>query len=279
MLALPLARLLATRALPPLSQERRAPLHHGRLGRQPGLTFRELRLYQAGDEVRHIDWRVTARLGRPHTRLYQEEREEARALVVNLGEGMRFGSTLQLKGRLACELASALLWQGAGKPLWLKVGDGPPQRSPRHPEPLIGRLCEAYEHWLSERQDAAPLGEQLAHLPLPHGATLHLITDHREPDTRLCQQLARLKGRCHLHLWQIVDPLELTLPPHALMAARTRAGGGWLDGERAHAYEKAATLQQERVTRALLPLVHRLYRLDNGRPLAEQWREGPWRLI
>ncbi len=56
----------------------------GKPGRSPGLTFRELRAYQAGDEVRHIDWRVTARLGRPYTRLYSEELDQAHWLLLDL---------------------------------------------------------------------------------------------------------------------------------------------------------------------------------------------------
>ena len=83
----------------------RSSSERGKPGRSPGLTFRELRAYQAGDEVRHIDWRVTARLGRPYTRLYSEELDQAHWLLLDLSPAMYFGSTLQLKARLACELA------------------------------------------------------------------------------------------------------------------------------------------------------------------------------
>ena len=92
------------------------PVAQGRLGRTPGLTFRELRAYQAGDEVRHIDWRVTARLGRPYTRLYSEEQDQAHWLLLDLSPAMYFGSCRQLKARLGCELAAALLWQGKSRP-------------------------------------------------------------------------------------------------------------------------------------------------------------------
>ncbi|PJG60765.1 DUF58 domain-containing protein, partial [Aeromonas cavernicola] len=94
----------------------RSHSEQGKTGRSPGLTFRELRGYQAGDEVRHIDWRVTARLGRPFTRLYHEEQEQAHWLLLDLSPAMFFGSTVQLKARLGCELAAALLWQQESQP-------------------------------------------------------------------------------------------------------------------------------------------------------------------
>ncbi len=87
----------------------------GRLGRTPGLTFRELRAYQAGDEVRHIDWRVTARLGRPYTRLYSEEQDQAHWLLLDLS-----GHVLRLlppaQGTPGLRAGAALLWQGKSRP-------------------------------------------------------------------------------------------------------------------------------------------------------------------
>ena len=86
-------------------------LHHSKL-RGRGVDFDQVRVYQAGDDVRNIDWRVTARLGRPHTRLYGEEQDQAHWLLLDLSPAMYFGSRCQLKARLGCELAAALLWQG-----------------------------------------------------------------------------------------------------------------------------------------------------------------------
>ncbi len=91
--------------------------------------------------------------------------------------------------------------------------------------------------------------------------------------------MGQLARRHPLRLWQIVDPLELALPPHARVPVISHSGRGWLDGERRHDYAAAARAQDEAQLAQLLPLVERLYRLDNGRPLAEQWQEGPCRLI
>lgn len=275
LLALPLARLLATRSLARLAPERHTPQHRGRLARQPGLTFKELRPYQSGDEVRHIDWRVTARLGRPHTRLYHDEQEQTCAVWLDLGRDMYFGSRMQLKARLGAELAAALLWQGLGRPLWLQAGDGPALTHTRRPEPLLAELCARYTHGLARRETAQALPP---HHPLPDGCVLNLITDRRTPPP-LLHWMGQLARRHPLRLWQIVDPLELALPPHARLPVTSHTGRGWLDGERRHDYAAAARAQDEAQLAQLLPLVERLYRLDNGRPLAEQWQEGPCRLI
>ncbi|MFM7968439.1 DUF58 domain-containing protein [Aeromonas sp. A-5] len=147
-IALPLAQLLAIRLW--ARQGQRARIHQarqGRLGRQPGLNFRELRLYQAGDEVRHIDWRVTARLGRPHTRLYAEEQEQAHWLLLDLSPAMYFGSGPQLKARLGCELAAALLWQGEKQANTL-ICHGIETRHETQRDsliPLLESLCHHYQ--------------------------------------------------------------------------------------------------------------------------------------
>ena len=74
-----------------------------------GLEFDEVRIYQPGDEVRDIDWRVTARRGRPHTRLYREERERPVLLYADLGPGMLFGSR-HLKSAQAMRAGALLAW-------------------------------------------------------------------------------------------------------------------------------------------------------------------------
>ena len=79
-----------------------------RLGR--GLDFAEVRAYQPGDDVRAIDWRVTARSGRAHTKLFTEERERPVLLVVDTRASMRFGTRGAYKSVLAARLAAVLGW-------------------------------------------------------------------------------------------------------------------------------------------------------------------------
>ncbi len=75
-----------------------------------GMDFAEVRPYQQGDDIRAIDWRVTARTGKPHTKLFSEERECPVMLVVDLSASMQFGSTLLYKSVQAAHMASLICW-------------------------------------------------------------------------------------------------------------------------------------------------------------------------
>lgn len=73
-----------------------------------GMEFEEVREYQAGDDVRDIDWNVTARMGHPYVKVYREERELTLILMVDVSNSGQFGSTTQLKNEVAVELAAVL---------------------------------------------------------------------------------------------------------------------------------------------------------------------------
>ena len=73
-----------------------------------GMAFSEVREYQYGDDVRDIDWNVTARFHRPHVKVYEEERELTVMLLVDLSGSLDFGSVQQTKRDLVTEIASTL---------------------------------------------------------------------------------------------------------------------------------------------------------------------------
>jgi uncharacterized protein (DUF58 family) len=73
-----------------------------------GMNFEEVREYQPGDEIRSIDWNVTARLGAPFVKKFTEERELTVMLIVDVSASGNFGSTTQSKRELAAEVASLL---------------------------------------------------------------------------------------------------------------------------------------------------------------------------
>ncbi|MEO8623854.1 MAG: DUF58 domain-containing protein, partial [bacterium] len=73
-----------------------------------GMEFAEVREYQPGDEVRSIDWNVTARMGKPFVKRYIEERELTVMLAVDLSGSERFGTRARFKSELASELAAVL---------------------------------------------------------------------------------------------------------------------------------------------------------------------------
>ena len=84
--------------------------HASRL-RGRGLTFEELRGYRPGDDIRTMDWRATARLRKPHVRVYSEERERPVLLLVDQRSTMFFGSARTTKATAAAELAALTAWK------------------------------------------------------------------------------------------------------------------------------------------------------------------------
>jgi uncharacterized protein (DUF58 family) len=151
--------------------------HRGR-----GLEFEEVRLYAAGDDPRSIDWRVTARRGRVHTKLYREERERPVWLLVDLDAGMFFGSRAQLKSMVAVRAAALLAWvaSSAGDRIGaVLVSTGeirvlPPRSREAGVLPLLNSLIE-----LQPRSPAASAPERLqgglmALAPLVHPDSLVL---------------------------------------------------------------------------------------------------------
>src|SRR5204863_8272790 len=79
-----------------------------------GVEFEEVRPYVPGDEVRTIDWNVTARLGAPYVKRFVEERELTVLLVVDVSRSMRFGTTGEEKRELAAELCAVLGFAAVG---------------------------------------------------------------------------------------------------------------------------------------------------------------------
>lgn len=73
-----------------------------------GMSFSEVRDYQYGDDIRNIDWNVTARTGEPHVKIYEEERELTLMLIIDFSGSSFFGSRNQLKSQLATEIAAIL---------------------------------------------------------------------------------------------------------------------------------------------------------------------------
>ena len=116
----PRGRVLATRIGGHLSRFR---------GR--GMEFDESRVYQPGDDPRNMDWRVTARVGIPHVKLFREERERPVWLLVDQGAAMRFGTRVAFKSVIAAQAAALLGWAAvdrADRAGW-KTMPGSPRKS------------------------------------------------------------------------------------------------------------------------------------------------------
>jgi len=82
--------------------------HYKSVFRGSGVEFEEVREYSPGDEIKSIDWKVSARMGRPFIKLYREERERVVMLLMDVSASTRFGTTDNLKGETAAEIASVI---------------------------------------------------------------------------------------------------------------------------------------------------------------------------
>ena len=184
-----------------------------------GVEFEEVRQYAAGDDIRAIDWRVTARSGDAHTKLFHEERERPVLVAADLRQSMQFGSRNCFKSVLAAYTASLLLWSALerGERIGGMVFTGTqpqdirPARSRRAALAMIGELAKAP----GELTQELALDEQLRQIQriARPGSTLFLLSDFQEgllPGT--LEALRSLVRHVQIIAIQITDPLERELP-------------------------------------------------------------------
>ncbi len=194
-----------------------------------GMEFDEVRAYQATDDARTIDWRVTARRGRPHTKLFREERERPVLLLVDLHPGMYFGSRRQFKSVLAGRLAALLGWAAvrSGDRLGGLVSAAAGHRE-IHPGPreegllLLLRAMVRLQPMAPGALIPGRLDRSLArtvHLALP-GSLVVILSDFRELGGGADKHLGALVRHNDVIAGFLYDPLEVAPPP----AGRYRLG-------------------------------------------------------
>lgn len=191
-----------------------------------GMEFAEVRGYQPGDDVRSIDWRVTARSGKPHTKLFQEERERPVLLAVDYRRPMFFATRGCFKAVQASKLAALLAWRA------LEQGDRIGAflfSEDRHVElrPQLGkagvltllRQLVADPAWqrplhqpFEPRQRLAQTLMRLRRVARP-GSLILLLSDFAQWDEQVEKQLSLLARHNDLGLLFCYDPLEADLPP------------------------------------------------------------------
>ena len=190
-----------------------------RLGR--GLDFAETRVYQPGDDVRMIDWRVTARSGNAHTKLFVEERERPVLLFVDARAAMRFATRGMYKSVMVARLAAVLGWSAVAA--HDRVGgfvlsdDWHAEVRPRSGRRALMALFRAIDQ--SQRRvpteaGGPPLGDALArlrHVAQP-GSTVVVLSDFAGFDEAARAALGALLHGLDLLAVQVSDPLERSLP-------------------------------------------------------------------
>jgi len=187
-----------------------------------GVDFVESRNYQPGDDIRNMDWRVTARTGRAHTKVFQEERERPVLVVLDASPSLYFGTRRMLKSVAAGHLAAAVAWSA------VRRGDriGGFLFAPgKHRElrPAGGRrgamrMIQGLVNWLQPEKDPdlnqEPLSvalERVRHAVRP-GSLVIIISDFFSLDEDCNRHLSRLRQHNDVIGCQILDVAEHRLP-------------------------------------------------------------------
>ncbi len=210
----------------------RQPVHsllsgrHASKVRGRGLAFEELRPYVFGDDIRNMDWRVTARTGFPHVRVYTEEKDRPVLLLVDQRMNMFFGTRRAMKSVAAAEAAALLAWRmlADGDRIGALVfgDDGMTELRPqRSRDAVLHLLAEIARRNQALRADApavrgsAQLNEallQAAHLA-HHDQLVVVISDFEGRDKRTRDLLLEISAHNDLLAVLVHDPFLSELPP------------------------------------------------------------------
>lgn len=198
---------------------------HASRFRGRGIDFTEVRTYHPGDDIRNIDWRVTARTGKPHTKLYAEERERPVLIICDQSQAMFFGSRKCFKSVLATHIATTLAWSALAR--GDRVGglvfsdnahtETRPKRSHHAVLHFIEELI-AYNHELKQKpqiETSISLSNTLQHarrITRP-GSEIFIISDFYDMEQSCRHHLFQLSRHNDLVAIQTYDELEANLPP------------------------------------------------------------------
>jgi len=180
-----------------------------------GMEFSEVREYQPGDEVRSIDWNVTARLQKPYVKRYVEERELTVLLLVDCSASSHFGTRSRFKDDVELEVAAVLglsALRNNDRVGLVAFTDRvehavPPAKGRRHGLRLLRDLLMLKP--TGQRTDIAMACEQAAR-HLDHRALVFVISDFRDPGAE--RALRRLAARHEVVVITVDDPVEAAFP-------------------------------------------------------------------
>lgn len=199
-----------------------------------GMEFSEVREYQIGDDIRAIDWNVSARFGHPYVKVFEEERELIVMLLCDMSSSEHFGSSYQMKAELASEISAVLAFSAlrnndkVGLLLFTDTVEKfiPPKKGNSHVLRILRELVT-----FQPQRAGTSLANALEHLDrvLKKRAIVFLISDLWDTDY---DKALRIVGRRHdlvvLHLY---DPRERELPPTGLVKLHDAEMGTirWID--------------------------------------------------
>ena len=198
--------------------------HASRL-RGRGLNFEEIRHYQQGDDLRAIDWKVTARTRKPHVRVFSEERDRSVMLLVDQRISMFFGSQRSMKSVVAAELAALVAWRvlSAGDRIGAIVFDDTEMKivEPQRSRQQVMKILES----VVEKNHELKVGAGLKADPSMFNAVLRKTVQLAKHDFLVCSisdgfgadeetvgLISLLREHNDVLAAFIYDPLEMELP-------------------------------------------------------------------
>lgn len=199
-----------------------------------GMTFSEVREYQYGDDIRSIDWNVTARFNHPYVKVFEEERELTVMLLIDVSASGSFGTRVQMKRELITEIAAVLSFsaiENNDKIGVILFSDRvekfiPPQKGRKHILRIIRELLE-----FNPRSSGTDISESLRFLTnaIKKRCTAFVISDFRDKGYSRSLQVANNKHDvAALHVF---DERETGLPAVGLIRVRDAETGKerWID--------------------------------------------------
>ena len=252
-----------------------------------GLNFEELRRYLPGDDVRTIDWRVTARTRQPHVRVYTEEKDRSVLLLVDQRSNMFFGSRDRMKSVTAAELAALGAWRAldvgdrVGAVVFndTEVTDIRPQRSQQTVMSILGTVVQMNQR-LRVGSGIEPnpgmLNEALrkAVRLAPHDVLVVIVSDFFGVDAETERLSANLAAHNDVLGLLVHDPLRLNPHGHSISVSDGRLQMQ-MDLANKNVREKLAEdyrLEQERITHFLKKLSAPLLLVSNEGDVVKQVR-------
>jgi len=215
---------------------------HASRFRGRGMDYLESRGYQPGDDIRSMDWRVTARSGQAHVKLYQEERERPVVVMLDLGPGMFFATRGAFKSVIAARAAALIGWAAVqnGDRIGALLFNGGhhelrPTGGQRGVLRLIRQLVSATDPQQAPADSKAGsdghLNDALARLRrvARPGSLVFILSDFYSIDDDTRRHLQRLRQHSDVVACQIVDPLETEPLPAGRYAASDGHRSGVLD--------------------------------------------------
>ena len=231
-----------------------------------GMSFSEVREYRLGDDVRDIDWNVTARSRKPHIKIYEEERELTMMLLVDVSGSRMFGTTDRLKKNIQTEIAAVLACSAAqnnDKVGCILFSDRiekfiPPKKGRSHILAIIRELVGFQPQ--SQKTRISEALRYLTNVNKKH-CTAFLLSDFLDPerDLEALNDALKIAGGKHdivgIRVW---DRREAELPNIGILELQDAESGRkvWVDSSSARVREHYARVWQERSEKILSTLKH-----------------------